>query len=482
MIKNQENKNFIHFLASHAKNNGFIFSSSEIYGGLNAVYDYGQYGVELKNNIKEYWWRSMVFLHKNIVGLDSSILMHPNIWKASGHIDEFNELLIDNKDSKKRYCPDILIKKYVENNFSKCSKRKKEIFFRLSKSLKEKNYSDIRILIDELNICDPVSGTKNWTKIRYFNMMFKIKEEIEKDLFLRPETSQGIFSNFNNIKKSSRMKIPFGVAQIGKSFRNEIIARQFLFRLREFEQMEMLFFIHPNEEKKWYEYWKNIRFKWHLLLKLGDNKYKLSYHKNLAHYASAGTDIEFNFPFGFKEIEGIHCRRDFDLKKHESLSNKKFRVFDSNKNNYIPYVIETSLGLDRVFLAIFSSSLEIEKLENGTERTVLKLPSFLSPVKAAIFPLVKKDGLPEIAKKIFNKIKINYRLVYSQKASIGKLYRIQDAIGTPLCFTVDYKTVETNTVTVRYRDTMKQKRIHIKKIPDIIDKVTGFEQVLKELY
>ncbi|WP_185850357.1 glycine--tRNA ligase [Blattabacterium cuenoti] len=475
-----KNKNLIHFLISHAKNNGFIFSSSEIYGGLNAVYDYGQYGVELKNNIKEYWWKSMVFLHENIVGSDSSILMHPDIWKASGHVDEFNELLIDNKNSKKRYRPDILIEEYIEKKFSDYPERKKEIFLRLHQSLEKKNYSDIRILIDELNICDPISGTKNWTEIRYFNMMFKIKEEIKKDLFLRPETSQGIFSNFNNIKKSSRMKIPFGVAQIGKSFRNEIIARQFLFRLREFEQMEMLFFIHPNDEKKWYEYWKKNRIEWHLALELGDRKYQLSNHKNLAHYASLGTDIEFNFPFGFKEIEGIHSRRDFDLKKHEFFSKKKFRIFDSNEN-YIPYVIETSLGLDRLFLAIFSSSLKKEKLENGTERIVLKLPPFLSPVKAAIFPLVKKDGLPEIAKKIFNEIKTNYRLIFSQKGSIGKLYRIQDAIGTPICFTIDYETVEKNTVTVRDRDSMKQKRIHIKEISNVIDKKTGIENILKKL-
>ncbi|WP_185869589.1 glycine--tRNA ligase [Blattabacterium cuenoti] len=473
-----ENNRFFDFLVSHAKNYGFIFPSSEIYGGINAVYDYGQYGVELKNNIKKYWWKSMTQLHENIIGIDSSILMHSDIWKASGHVNKFNELLIDNKDSKKRYKPDFLIKEYVERKFTKNSKKKKEILFRLSKSLEKKDFLDIKTIIEELNILDPICKTNNWTKIRYFNMMFKI--ENEKDLYLRPETAQGIFSNFHNVKKSNRMKIPFGIAQIGKSFRNEFFARKFIFRMREFEQMEMQFFILPEEENKWYEYWKKIRLKWHLMLNLGIKKYKLYQHKHLAHYASAGTDIEFNFPFGFKEIEGIHSRKDFDLKNHELFSGKKLRVYETKKN-YIPYVIETSLGLDRIFLAILASSLKEEKLENGSVRTVLKIPYCLSPIKAAIFPLVKKKGIPEIAKKIFNDIKINHRLIYDQKESIGKLYRRQDAIGTPLCFTVDYKTIETDTVTVRYRDTMEQKRIHVKEISKIIEQKTGLINILKKL-
>ncbi|AFJ91005.1 glycine--tRNA ligase [Blattabacterium sp. (Blaberus giganteus)] len=472
-------KHFFDFLISHAKIYGFIFPSSEIYGGLSAIYDYGPYGVELKNNIKEFWWKSMTQLHENIVGIDSSILMHSDVWKASGHVDKFNELLIDNKDSKKRYRPEILIQEYIEKKFLNDPEKKKEILSRLYKSLKKKDLADIKVLIDELNICDPVYKTKNWTKIRCFNMMFKMKNE--KDLYLRPETAQGIFSNFQNIIKSNRMKIPFGIAQIGKSFRNEIFARKFIFRMREFEQMEMQFFILPEEEIKWYEYWKKIRLKWHLELNLGDEKYyKLCDHNHLAHYASAGSDIEFYFPFGFQEIEGIHSRRDFDLKNHEFLSKKKLRIFESERN-YFPYVIETSLGLDRIFLAIFSSSLKKEKLKNGKTRTVLKLPYYLSPIKAAIFPLVKKDGLPEIAKKIFNDIKIHHRLVYDQKESIGKLYRRQDAIGTPFCFTVDYDTIKTDTVTMRNRDSMKQKRIHIKEISKIIEQETGLKKVLKNL-
>ncbi|WP_394366735.1 glycine--tRNA ligase [Blattabacterium cuenoti] len=481
-----QNDHFFHFLASHAKNYGFVFPSSDIYGGLNAVYDYGPYGIELKNNIKKYWWKSMTQLHENIVGLDSSILMHSDIWKASGHIDKFNELLIDNKDSKKRYNPEILIRTYVnfmqkEPKTSKfINNSKNEILSRLDKSIKKKDLLDIRVLIDELNISDPICGSNNWTNIRSFNMMFKIKEE-KGDLFLRPETAQGIFSNFIYVKKSSRKKIPFGIAQIGKSFRNEIVARQFLFRMREFEQMEMQFFILPEEEMKWYEYWKNIRLKWHLGLKLGDKKYQLRNHDHLAHYASAGADIEFHFPFGFKEIEGIHSRRDFDLKKHEFFSKKKLRVFGDHPENYIPYVIETSLGLDRFFLAIYSSSLKKEKLDNGKERVVLKIPPCLSPVKAAIFPLVLKDGLPEIAKKIFQDLKIDYRLVYDQKESIGKLYRRQDAIGTPICFTVDYGTIDNDTVTIRYRDSMLQKRVHIKEISKIIEKETGMKKILRKL-
>ncbi|WP_185866881.1 glycine--tRNA ligase [Blattabacterium cuenoti] len=483
----KKNNHFLHFLAAHAKNYGFVFPSSEIYGGLNAVYDYGPYGIELKNNIKKYWWKSMTQLHENIVGLDSSVLMHSDIWRASGHIEKFNELLIDNKDSKKRYSPEVLIREKInlmqkEQKTSQVIRNRKneKILSRLDKSIKKKDLLDIRVLIDELNISDPICGSNNWTDIRSFNMMFKIKEE-KGDLFLRPETAQGIFSNFFSVKKSSRKKIPFGIAQIGKSFRNEIMARQFLFRMREFEQMEMQFFILPEEEMKWYEYWKKIRLKWHLELNLGDKKYQLRNHDHLAHYASAGTDIEFNFPFGFKEIEGIHSRRDFDLKRHEFFSKKKLRVFGDNPENYIPYVIETSLGLDRFFLAIYSSSLKKEKLDNGMERIVLKIPPFLSPVKAAIFPLVLKDGLPEIAKKIFQDLKIDYRLVYDQKESIGKLYRRQDAIGTPICFTIDYETIDNDTVTMRYRDSMLQKRVPIKEISKIIEKETGMRKILINL-
>ncbi|WP_185855493.1 glycine--tRNA ligase [Blattabacterium cuenoti] len=478
----KKDKEFINFLISHSKTYGFVFPSSEIYGGINAIYDYGQNGIELKNNIKEFWWKSMTQVHDNIVGIDSSILTHSKIWEASGHISKFNDLFIDNKDSNKRYRPDLLIKEYVYKNFSNKINKKKEILSRLSRYIENKSMVEIKDLIFELNIRDPICNTNNWTDIRDFNMMFRIKEENnENKFFLRPETAQGIFCNFNNVKKSNRMKIPFGIAQIGKVFRNEIIARRFLFRLREFEQMEMQFFINPKDEIYWYEYWKNIRIKWHKIFNLGEKKYRLFDQKNPPHYASKGVDIEFNFPFGFKELESIHSRTDYDLKKHEFFSKKKFKVFDNLGINYVPYVIETSLGLDRCFLAILSSSLKKEKLENGNTRILLKIPSYLSPVKAAIFPLVSKDGLPELAKNLFNKIKFNYKLVYDYKESIGKLYRRQDAIGTPLCFTVDYETMRTGNVTVRYRDSMKQKRIHINKISSIIKKETALENVLKKV-
>ncbi|WP_185872737.1 glycine--tRNA ligase [Blattabacterium cuenoti] len=474
----------LHFLVTHAKHYGFIYPSSEIYGGISSIYDYGPYGLELKKNIQKYWWKSMIQLHDNIVGLDSSILMHNAVWKASGHIEKFNDLSIDNKDSKKRYSPEILIKEFL---LKTDQKNRKKFLERLNKYLLNNNLSDIESLIKELNIFDPISGSKNWTNIHLFNMMFKMNER-QGGFFLRPETAQGIFTNFNNVKKSMRMKIPFGIAQVGKSFRNEIIARQFIFRMREFEQMELQFFISPKEEKKWYNYWKKLRLQWHLELNLGNNKYKMIEQNKLAHYASYGTDIKFNFPFGLKEIEGIHCRRDFDLKKHEFFSKKKFRVFKESKQdyNYIPYVIETSLGLDRILLAIYSSSLKLEKIQppNGgssNNRIVLKIPYYLSPIKAAIFPLVSKQGLPEIAKKIFNDIKIDYKLIYDAKSSIGKLYRRQDAIGTPICFTVDYDTIHNNTVTMRDRDTMQQKRIPIASISHILREKISMKKILKKL-
>ncbi|WP_185868487.1 glycine--tRNA ligase [Blattabacterium cuenoti] len=478
----EKNKDFLEFLVSHSKRYGFIFPSSEIYGGINAIYDYGEYGVALKNNIKDFWWKSMTQIHDNIVGIDSSILMHSDVWSASGHVQKFNELLIDNKDSKKRYRPDLLIKNHVEKFFYKNEKKRKEILSRLYDCLSNNNLLGIKDLIHELNIHDPISHTNHWTDIKYFNMMFKIEDHRKKNLFLRPETAQGIFINFQNVIKSNRMKIPFGIAQIGKSFRNEIVARQFLFRLREFEQMEMQFFILPEEEKFWFKYWKNMRMKWHLLFNLGDEKYRFIENTHLPHYASLGTDIEFNFPFGFKEIESIHSRRDFDLIKHENYSKKNMKVFDKSKKNYFPYVIETSLGLDRCFFTIFSSSLKKEKINNGKIRTVLKIPSFLSPIKAAILPLVKKDGLPEIAKKLFNNIKFDFKLLYDHTESIGKLYRRQDAIGTPLCFTIDYDTCKNETVTVRYRDSMKQYRIHINEIKDVIKKETELKSILRKIH
>ncbi len=491
-------------IISHSKEFGFIFPSSEIYDGMSATYDYGQNGVELKNNIKKYWWRSMVQMHENIVGIDAAIFMHPNTWKASGHIDAFNDPLIDNKDSKKRYRADILIEDHIlkiegkiEKEIKKAKKKfgedfnekifretnpnvlrreneKKDIKIKMDKAFNSEDLSAIYDLIIELGITCLVSGSKNWTNVRQFNLMFKtdlgsVSGE-STSIFLRPETAQGIFVNYLNIQKTGRKKIPFGIAQIGKAFRNEIIARQFIFRMREFEQMEMQFFIKPGTQQKWYEHWKGTRMKWHKSLGIPEDYLRFHDHVKLAHYADAACDIEFKFPFGFKELEGIHSRTDFDLKQHEELSKKKIRYFDPEKNeSYIPYVVETSIGLDRMFLALISYSLKEETLEDGTSRTVLALPFSLAPNKAAVLPLVKKDGLSEKAKEIFNNLKSICNCVYDEKDSIGKRYRRNDALGTPFCITVDYESVENNSVTVRERDSMNQERIKISELSNFID-------------
>ncbi|MBT3871606.1 MAG: glycine--tRNA ligase [Flavobacteriaceae bacterium] len=504
------NEDLFKKVISHAKEYGYIFQSSEIYDGLSAVYDYAQNGVELKKNIREYWWRSIVFMHQNIVGIDAAILMHPTTWKASGHIDAFNDPLIDNKDSKKRYRADVLIEDYCEKLNIKAQKeiikakkrfgesfneeefvstnsrvikyksQQKEILERMARSLENEDLADVKLLIEELGIADPLSGSKNWTGVKQFNLMFGTKlgasAESAMDLYLRPETAQGIFVNFLNVQKTGRMKIPFGIAQTGKAFRNEIVARQFIFRMREFEQMEMQFFVKPGEEMKWYEYWKETRLNWHLSLGLGEENYRFHDHEKMAHYANAATDIEFNFPFGFKELEGIHSRTDFDLKAHEEYSGKKLQFFDHETNkNYTPYVVETSIGLDRMFLAIFSNSLKTEVLEDGSSRVVLKLPEILAPIKAAVFPLVKKDGLPEIARQIIEELKWEYNVVYDEKDAVGKRYRRQDAVGTPFCITVDHQTKEDNTVTIRHRDTMRQERIAISEISNQLKNATSFK-------
>jgi len=501
---------------SHAKEYGYIVPSSEIYDGLSAVYDYAQNGVELKKNIREYWWKAMVQLHQNIVGIDAAILMHPTTWKASGHIDAFNDPLIDNKDSKKRYRADVLIEDYVEkinqkvlkeiekaknrfgenfdeNQFITTNTRvgsyinqQKEILSRMAKSLENEDLADVKTLIEELGIADPETGSKNWTDVRQFNLMFGTKlgasAENTMDLYLRPETAQGIFVNFSNVQKTARLKIPFGIAQTGKAFRNEIVARQFIFRMREFEQMEMQFFVKPGEEIKWYEYWKENRLKWHLSLGLGQESYRFHDHEKLAHYANAACDIEFNFPFGFKELEGIHSRTDFDLKSHQEYSGRKMQYFDTEENkNYIPYVIETSVGLDRLFLAIFSNSLCEEMLEDNTIRTVLRLPSVLAPTKVAVLPLVKKDGLPEIAHKIVEDLKWNLNVTYDEKDAVGRRYRRQDALGTPFCVTVDHQTKDDQTVTIRNRDTMQQNRVKITQLNAIIEQEVSFKNWLNKM-
>ena len=503
-------------LVSHCKEYGFVFPSSDIYDGLGAVYDYGQMGVELKNNIKQYWWQSMVLLHENIVGIDSAIFMHPTIWKASGHVDAFNDPLIDNRDSKKRYRADVLIEdqlaKYdekINKEVAKAAKRFGDAFDeaqfrstngrvlehqakrdalheRFSKALNDNDLDELRqIIIDEEIVC-PISGTKNWTEVRQFNLMFSTEMGSTADgamkIYLRPETAQGIFVNYLNVQKTGRMKIPFGIAQIGKAFRNEIVARQFIFRMREFEQMEMQFFVKPGTELEWFPKWKEIRLKWHKALGFGDDHYRFHDHDKLAHYANAATDIEFLMPFGFKEVEGIHSRTNFDLSLHEKFSGKSIKYFDPELNeSYTPYVIETSIGVDRMFLSIMSAAYTEETLESGETRVVLKLPAALAPVKLAVMPLVKKDGLPEKAREIMNDLKFHFHCQYDEKDSIGKRYRRQDAIGTPYCITVDHQTLEDNCVTLRNRDTMQQERVAISELNNIIADKVSITSLLKTL-
>lgn len=500
---------------SHSKEYGFIFQSSEIYDGLSAVYDYGQLGAELKKNIREYWWKAMVQLHENIVGIDAAIFMHPTTWKASGHVDAFNDPLIDNKDSKKRYRADVLIEDHVakiedkikkevekaakrfenfdEAMFRSTNGRVKEyqqkiddINARFKKAMDENNLAEVKQIIVDLEIVCPISGSRNWTDVRQFNLMFSTSmgsvSEDANVIYLRPETAQGIFVNYLNVQKTGRMKVPFGIAQTGKAFRNEIVARQFIFRMREFEQMEMQFFVKPGTEMEWYEYWKNARLKWHVSLGLGKEKYRFHDHLKLAHYANAACDIEHEFPFGFKELEGIHSRTDFDLKQHEEFSGKKLQYFDPELNqSYVPYVVETSVGLDRLFLAVLSSGLKEEKLEGGDSRTLLSLPPALAPFKAAVFPLIKKDGLPELAEKIFNDLKFDFNLAYDEKDTVGRRYRRQDAIGTPYCITVDHQSLEDQTVTVRHRDSMQQDRVAISHLGSFLDEKISIKSLLKSL-
>ena len=501
-------------LVAHCKEYGFVFPSSEIYDGLGAVYDYGQMGVELKNNIKKYWYDSMTLLHENIVGIDAAIFMHPTTWKASGHVDAFNDPLIDNKDSKKRYRADVLIEeqiaKYEEKIEKECNKaakkfgdsfdkamffetnsrvkeyvtKKENLHTRFAKALNDNDLAELKqIIIDEEIVC-PISGTKNWTDIRQFNLMFSTEMGASADgamkVYLRPETAQGIFVNYLNVQKTGRMKIPFGIAQIGKAFRNEIVARQFVFRMREFEQMEMQFFVKPGTELEWFDKWKQTRLKWHKALGLGDHKYRFHDHDKLAHYANAATDIEFEMPFGFKEVEGIHSRTDFDLSQHSKYSGKKIEYFDPEINqSYTPYVIETSIGVDRMFLSVMAAAYNEEQLENGETRVVLNLPPALAPIKACIMPLVKKDGLPEKTKEIINDLKFDFRCQYDEKDSIGKRYRRQDAIGTPFCITVDHDTLNDNCVTIRHRDTMLQERVSIANLANIINQKVSMKDLFK---
>ncbi|MFT7614641.1 MAG: glycyl-tRNA synthetase [Parvicellaceae bacterium] len=507
------NDDLLKKVISHSKEYGFVFQSSEIYDGLSATYDYGQYGSELKNNIKKYWWMSMVQMHENIVGIDAAIFMHPTTWKASGHVDAFNDPLIDNKDSNKRYRADVLVEEHIEKINGKINKdvakglkrfgddfneaefratnpnvtRRQiqidDIKKRLGEVQNADNLDAFRQLIIDLEIKCVVSGTANWTEVRQFNLMFgtelgSVSGE-SATIYLRPETAQGIFVNYLNVQKTGRMKLPFGIAQIGKAFRNEIVARQFIFRMREFEQMEMQFFIKPGTQMEWYEYWKEARISWHKALGFGEKSYRFHDHIKLAHYADAACDIEFDFPMGFKELEGIHSRTDFDLKAHQEHSGKNLTYFDPESNeHFVPYVLETSIGLDRMFLSVLSSSFDEETLEDGSSRVVLRIPPALAPVKVAVFPLTKKDGLPDKARAIMNTLKLDHNCQYEEKDAIGKRYRRQDAIGTPFCITVDHESLENNTVTIRERDSMTQERVSIDELSNIIGQKVSMSRLL----
>jgi glycyl-tRNA synthetase len=498
---------------SHAKEYGYIFPGSEIYDGLGAVYDYGPYGSLLKSNVREYWWKSMVQMHDNITGIDAAILMHPTTWKASGHVDAFNDPLIDNKDSKKRYRADQLIEDYIDKleakaqkEITKAAKRfgdsfdeaqfvstnprvlkyrdqQKEVSDRMTTALADGDMAALKQLIEDCEIADPESGSRNWTDVRQFNLMFSTRlgsvADAADTIYLRPETAQGIFVNFLNVQKTTRQKIPFGIAQVGKAFRNEIVARQFIFRMREFEQMEMQFFVRPGDEMKWYDYWKEKRMNWHKAIGTDQGMLKFKDHENLAHYANAAVDIEFCFPFGFRELEGIHSRTDYDLGRHQEFSGKKLQYFDPElEKSYVPYVVETSIGLDRMFLAMLCNAYDEEQLDNDS-RTVLKFHPSLAPVKAAVLPLVKKDGLPEKAMELFDKLKFEVQCQYDEKDSIGKRYRRQDAIGTPFCITVDHQSKEDDTVTIRDRDTMHQERVPVNEVIRMVHEKTSMLNLLK---
>ena len=503
-------------IISHSKEYGFIFPSSEIYEGLNAIYDYAHNGALLKNNIREYWWKSMVQLNENIVGIDSAIFMHPKTWVASGHVDAFNDPLIDNKDSKKRYRADVLIEEHIEKlnlkvqkEIVKAEKRFKEKFdkkqfietnprvqeilssidkikSKMVSAFENEDLASVKMLIDDLEIKCPISGTCNWTEVRQFNLMFSTKlgasEDSSSDLYLRPETAQGIFLNYQNVQKASRMKIPFGIAQTGKAFRNEIVARQFIFRMREFEQMEMQFFIQPGSQAEWFNIWKKKRLDWHLNIGIDNGSFRYHDHDKLAHYADAACDIEFLFPFGFKELEGIHSRTDFDLKSHEKLSGKKIQYFDPVLDkSYTPFVVETSIGLDRMFLAILTHSYKVETLDDGSTRILMSIPKQLAPNKLAFLPLLKKDGLPEYTIRLMKEFKHEINITYDEKDAIGRRYRRQDAIGTPYCITIDHQTLDDDTFTLRDRDSMQQKRIKIDQLKKIVEHELTLKSLLKNL-
>ncbi|MEM6297491.1 MAG: glycine--tRNA ligase [Bacteroidota bacterium] len=478
-------------MVSHAKEYGFVFQSSEIYDGLQAVYDYGQNGSELRNNLQQVWWKAMTQLHENIVGIDSAIFMHPTTWKASGHVDSFSDPMIDNKDSNKRYRADMLLEdKAIVYERAGEAERGQALVTKMNQLLEADDLEGVRQLILDEEIVCPISGTANWTEVRHFNLMFSTQvgaiADESSEIYLRPETAQGIFVNYANVQKTGRMKIPFGIAQVGKAFRNEVVARQFIMRMREFTQMEMQFFVAPGTEMEWYEAWKEQRMKWHLALGTPKEKLRFHDHEKLAHYANAAADIEFDFPIGFKEVEGIHSRTDFDLKSHEEFSRKKMRYADPQaKANYVPYVVETSIGLDRLFLLTLCNAYKETEYEddkgNKKQRTFLSFHPALAPIKLAVFPLVKKDGLPEKARQIVDDLKYDFNVFYEERNAIGKRYTRQDLIGTPFCVTVDFDTLEDDTVTLRYRDTTEQKRVKISELRGILEEETSLKSILKQL-
>lgn len=452
-------------LVSLSKRRGIIFPSSEIYGGLSATYDYGPLGVELKKNVRDSWWQAMVYQHDNIAGLDAAILMHPTTWKASGHVDAFNDPLIDDKQSKMRYRADQLIEGYIAKLRKKGKDEKAEaVYQRLVDAL---NADDMPkalydLIMDE-EIRAPESGAFDWTEVRQFNLMFATHigpvADSDNKIYLRPETAQGIFVNFHSVRETSRLQVPFGIAQIGKAFRNEIVARQFIFRMREFEQMEMQYFVKPGTQMDAYNEWKEKRLQWHVDNGIPRENLRYHEHEKLAHYADAAVDIQYKFPIGWQEIEGIHSRTDFDLSRHQEFSGKKMEYFDQGtQERYVPYVVETSAGLDRTILALLSEAYKEEEV-NGDKRTVLKFHPRIAPIKAAILPLVKKDGMPEVAHAIEADLRKHFNAFYDEKGAIGRRYRRMDEIGTPFCVTIDGDTLESGTVTVRHRDSMEQERI-----------------------
>jgi glycyl-tRNA synthetase len=458
-------------ILSLSKRKGFVYQSSEIYGGLNGCWDFGPLGVELLRNIKDSWWRAMTF-RPDIVGIDSSILMHPRVWEASGHVQQFSDPMIDNKTSKSRHRADNLIEDYITRLRSK-GKTEQANAVEAAFNASQTN-EDLHAIIVNNAIPDPVSGTADWTEVRNFNLMFETHVGPVADaanvVYLRPETAQGIFVNFKNVMESARMKPPFGIAQIGKSFRNEINTKNFLFRTREFEQMEMQFFVRPGSENEWYDYWRTARWNW-FVDTLGINAERLHRkpHEKLAHYAAAAEDIEYLFPFGWGEVEGIHSRTDFDLGRHQEFSGKKLEYVDTaTKDRFVPYVIETAVGATRTFMAVLCDAYteeEVATADGGSEtRVVLKLKPSLAPVTAAVLPLVNKDGMPEAAEKIVADLQRNHRVDYDTSGAIGRRYRRQDEVGTPFCITVDGQTIEDGTVTLRERDSMQQVRLSADEI------------------